>query len=213
MKLCSKCKVEKPFKEFTKHPLGKDGLRSNCKSCSKKYYNENKDKILQYQKQYFKDNKEKKTEYHKQYDKKYREAKKEKIAEYKKQYYETNKEKIFEQSKQYKNKRRQIDPIFKFTGNIRNLICKSFKIGKNEFGKNAKTEEILGCTIEEFRSYIEDKFVKDMSFENYGKWHLDHIIPISIANTEEEIIKLNHYTNFQPLWAEDNLKKGNKIIN
>ena len=49
-----------------------------------------------------------------------------------------------------------------------------------------------------------------MSWENQGKWHLDHIIPISSAKTEEDVIRLNHYTNFQPLWAEDNFKKGKK---
>ena len=70
---------------------------------------------------------------------------------------------------------------------------------------------ILGCTIDEFKSYIESKFKKGMTFENYGEWHLDHIIPLATAKTTEDVIKLCHYTNFQPLWAEDNLKKGAKI--
>ena len=60
---------------------------------------------------------------------------------------------------------------------------------------------------------IETKFKKGMSFENHGEWHLDHIYPISLAKSEEEVIKLNHYTNFQPLWSEDNLRKSNKIVN
>ena len=51
-----------------------------------------------------------------------------------------------------------------------------------------------------------------MNWENAGKWHLDHIYPVSLAKDEEELLKLNHYTNFQPLWAVDNIKKGNKII-
>ena len=51
-----------------------------------------------------------------------------------------------------------------------------------------------------------------MSWDNRIEWHLDHIIPISLATTEEEIIKLNHYTNFQPLWAEENIRKGNKVL-
>jgi hypothetical protein len=51
-----------------------------------------------------------------------------------------------------------------------------------------------------------------MSLDNHGKWHLDHIIPLATATTEEDVIRLNHYTNFQPLWADDNLKKSNKII-
>ena len=51
-----------------------------------------------------------------------------------------------------------------------------------------------------------------MTWNNYGEWELDHIIPISSATTEEEVYKLNHYTNFQPLWMSENRKKGNKIL-
>jgi hypothetical protein len=60
--------------------------------------------------------------------------------------------------------------------------------------------------------YLGDLFTEKMNWDNYGKWHVDHIIPLSSANTEEEIYKLCHYTNLQPLWAEDNIKKSNKII-
>ena len=59
--------------------------------------------------------------------------------------------------------------------------------------------------------HLEGLFMEGMSWENQGEWHLDHIIPVSIATSEEEIIKLNHYTNFQPLWAEDNIIKSNKL--
>jgi len=58
---------------------------------------------------------------------------------------------------------------------------------------------------------LEKKFVGGMSWENYGKWHIDHIIPLSSANNEDEIYKLCYYTNLQPLWSEENLKKGKKI--
>jgi hypothetical protein len=51
-----------------------------------------------------------------------------------------------------------------------------------------------------------------MTLENYGEWHLDHIIPLATATTREDVVRLNHYTNFQPLWAKDNLSKGAKII-
>jgi hypothetical protein len=136
----------------------------------------------------------------------------EKNEEYNKNYYIENKEKMSKQSGDNHNKRRKEDPIYKFKCNVRILISGSFKRGKNQFQKNAKTEKILGCTIEEFRSYIEDKFTEGMTIENHGEWHLDHIIPLANANTEEEIIKLNHYTNFQPLWALDNLSKGSKNI-
>jgi len=81
------------------------------------------------------------------------------------------------------------------------------------YTKKSKTYEILGCTFEEFKLHIESQFTNKMSWDNRSEWHLDHIIPISSAKTEEEVIKLNHYTNFQPLWAIDNLRKGNKINN
>jgi hypothetical protein len=80
------------------------------------------------------------------------------------------------------------------------------------YTKKSKTSEYLGCTFNEFKTYIEEKFIENMSWENRMDWHLDHIYPISLAETEDELIKLNHYTNFQPLWAVDNLRKGNKII-
>jgi hypothetical protein len=58
---------------------------------------------------------------------------------------------------------------------------------------------------------LEKQFVVGMSWDNRNKWHIDHIIPLSSAKTEEEIYKLAHYTNLQPLWAEDNLSKGDTI--
>ena len=86
----------------------------------------------------------------------------------------------------------------------------SFKRGTNKFKKSAKTEIILGCTVLEFRNYIESKFIDGMNWKNQGKWHLDHIKPLALGTNEEEVIELNHYTNFQPLWAIDNLRKGSK---
>jgi hypothetical protein len=104
------------------------------------------------------------------------------------------------------------NPLVKFKNNIRSLIGNSFKRGTNKFNKVNKTEQILGCSFEDFRIYIEVKFQKGMTFENHGLWHLDHIIPLKTAKTQEDVIRLNHYTNFQPLWAKDNLSKSAKII-
>ena len=52
-----------------------------------------------------------------------------------------------------------------------------------------------------------------MTWSNYGEWHLDHKVPISWAKSEEEVYKLSHYTNFQPLWMNDNLSKDNRYSN
>lgn len=154
-----------------------------------------------------------------------------KRKEYEKEYYQKNKEKILEQSKQYfkdnqkikqeKNnqryrERRNNDPVFKLRGNIRRGILGMMK--RNGFVKKNKTQEILGCTFEEFKIYLESKFESWMNWDNHGKyngelnfgWDIDHIIPQSTAITEEELLKLNHYSNFQPLCSKINrdIKRG-----
>ena len=102
------------------------------------------------------------------------------------------------------------NPIFKLKCAIRTLV--SISITRMGYPKNSKTEQILGCSFDEFRLYIERQFKPWMNWNNHGKWHLDHKIPISSANTEDEVINLNHYTNFQPLKAKDNLIKAAKFI-
>ena len=109
------------------------------------------------------------------------------------------------------------NPIIKLSVITRNLIYGSFKRAcKGDYFKSDRTEFILGCTIPEFISHLQSKFQPGMTIENHGvgpgKWNIDHMIPISSAQSEDDIIKLNHYTNLQPLWFEDNMAKGNKLI-
>ena len=79
--------------------------------------------------------------------------------------------------------------------------------------KNNKTFEMIGCTPEELKTYLENLFSEGMTWENYGYygWHVDHKIPLDSGKTEDEIIKLCHYTNLQPMWWNENLKKSFKI--
>jgi hypothetical protein len=111
-----------------------------------------------------------------------------------------------EYNKEYLKRRRRSDLLFKLKKDIGATI--SGGLGKNGYGKSKKTEAILGCSFEEFKVYLESKFEPWMNWENKGSrvveglnqtWDIDHIIPISSAQTEEDIIRLNHYTNLQPL--------------
>ncbi len=138
-----------------------------------------------------------------------------------KKYYLKNKEKLIIESKLYikknrvklnlqKVKRRQSDPLFKLSWNLRVRTRMAFK--NKKWHKGGGTEKLLGTSFKISKQHIEEKFTKGMSWENYGKWHIDHIVPLASAKTEEELRLLCHYTNLQPLWAIDNIKKGKKIL-
>jgi hypothetical protein len=81
--------------------------------------------------------------------------------------------------------------------------------------KAAKSIELLGCSIEKARKYIESKFQEGMSWENFGHggWHLDHVIPCSAFNLRDPKHQRRcfHYTNLRPMWQRDNIRKGASI--
>lgn len=126
------------------------------------------------------------------------------------EYFKKNKERIKEWRKINTKINKQKNPLYKLQCNLRSLISKS--ITRQGYRKTSKSKQILGCEYIELKKHLESKFTEGMNWDNYGKWHIDHIYPSSLAETEEEIIRLNNYTNLQPLWAEDNIRKGNKII-
>ena len=109
----------------------------------------------------------------------------------------------------YKQSRRKSDPMYAMIGRLRCRI--GIAIRKKGYSKTSKTREMLGCDWNHFMAHLEAKFIDGMTWGNRHLWHIDHITPLSSATSEEELIKLNHYTNLQPLWAEDNLRKGNRI--
>lgn len=158
------------------------------------------------QKFYRKKNKEKIKEYNKKYHKKYGDNNKVKKREYDKIYYQKNKDKI---NKKFYNKLNE-DTVFKLKHNLRNLISNSIK--RKGYSKNSKTMDVLGCSYEEFKLHIESMFEDWMSWDNYGKyngqlnygWDIDHINPMVLAESEEDVIKFNHYTNLQPLCSKTN---------
>ena len=216
MKKCNKCNQKKEGIEFNKCKKHIDGLQYKCIECElkiqKEWYLKNKDSHDEKSIKKYYSNKS----HHLQYSTNYREKNKAKISDYQKQYYLKNKEGKLKQSSKWIKYNFQNDPIFKLKCITRTLIGKSFKRGLNgTYKKGKKTEQILNCTMQEFIEYLQSQFKPGMTLENHGqgegKWNIDHIIPISSAKTEEEIYKLNHFTNLQPLWWEENMAKGSKI--
>ena len=206
-KTCSKCGNTQELCFFQKDNSKKDGYRPDCKCCRKQYsdlnYNRFKERNSEYKKNDRVDNPEK----YKLRDKNNRLQNPEKFKKRRKGYYENNKEK----HNKYFIKKRNETPTFKLTDNMRRRVNIFLKL--NNITKRNKTFDIVGCSPECLKEYLEQKFTEGMSWELMGKFiHVDHIIPLSSAKTEEEIYRLCHYTNLQPLWAEDNLKKGSKIL-
>ena len=193
-----KCLICLQIKDLSEFYFRKDlnNYRQWCIECEKKrtknFYNENKDEILEKQHQHYKDNREI-------------------MLERKKKYASTHKEQLKEYHTKYVNNRRKNDDIFHFKSQIRHLINMSFR--RRGLQKRGKTEKIVGCDFETFNNYLLNTFKNNYGYEYDGKEevHVDHIIPLSTATSEEELLKLNHYSNLQLLKAKDNLDKGDKI--
>ena len=189
-------KKRKQYCEANKEILGKK---------RKQYCEANKEKIAERKRKYYEANKEKFAEYNKQY----REANKEKTADLNRQWIINNRAKRNIYKKEYKKQKLHNDPLFKLTTNLRSLISGSFK--RKGYKKGSKTEQILGCSFLDFKEYIEEQFTQGMNWANYGQWHIDHIIPISVAENEAQILILNRYQNLRPLWADENLSKSDSV--
>ena len=232
MKKCTKCKKSKSLINFSKHKKIKDGLSCWCKICMKKYQQDNKEKIRQYQEKYREENKEslsKKTrkwykdnkEKIRQYQEKYREEHKEQIKQYREEnkrrnkkrnkiWYIKNQEKIRKKHKKYGRKRYHTDIEFKISCNLRTRINLSLK-GKL---KSLSTMFLIGCEIDYLMYHIQNRFKLGMNWDNHGRmgWHIDHIKPCAKfdLSKESEQQKCFNYKNLQPLWAEENMKKSDK---
>jgi hypothetical protein len=167
--------------------------------------NANKEQILRRRREIYKANPEKNLAQSKAWAAKNRDW----IRNYSAKYRDDNRLSVRKYFREYQRNRKGNDPIFKLRHNIIWLIWNSLRDGGVK--KSQRTEEILGCKIPFFKAYIEQRFLPGMSWENRSEWHLDHITPVASADTEKKLIKLNHYTNFRPLWAADNIRKGDKM--
>jgi hypothetical protein len=225
-KVCKKCNLLKDIDNFY---IRKDGrIENRCKSCIKEINMLRKEKIKEYKKQYYSNNKETiKLKLDNLSDEKKQKLKISKKNSYEKnkhkykEYYEKNKDKLRKNRRDNHKIKMDTDIMYRLKHGFTRRLNKSLKRGNFLKSNSIPLLESIGCSFEEFKIYLESKFENWMSWENYGLyngelnygWDIDHIIPISSAKTEEEIIKLNHYTNLQPLCSRINrdIKKAKKF--
>jgi len=202
MKTCKICKLTKDTSEF--HPCGKyknkTYYRGECIKC----------------------NNEIQKTVGKEYTKKYRAT--EKYKETKRKYRLTeeqkNKAKEYAQRSEVKKRRNELtkirlkkryynDPLHRLKITARARLYEV--LTRYKYPKRGSIFKYLGCDIIVLKQHLELQFKEGMNWDNYGDWHVDHIIPLSSAKNEKELIELFHYKNLQPLWAEENLLKSNKL--
>tara|TARA_R110000765_G_scaffold28525_7_gene68726 strand:+ start:208 stop:894 length:687 start_codon:yes stop_codon:yes gene_type:complete len=213
-KKCSRCQAEKKFSEFNKCKSGRLGLHNQCRDCQKEYkrewYLKNQQTCLEYNKIPEVKNRAK-IRTKKKYDD---------DSEYRNRILLENKLRRREEparTAQAKNEkwRRENNLNYRMRQNLNGRLVKALQSNALSARKLASIVELTGCTMSEFVSYIETLWVDGMNWNNYGKrgWHLDHIIPcrkFDLSKLDEQKACYN-YTNFQPLWWYDNLKKGSSL--
>lgn len=199
-KKCPKCETYKSFENYSKCKSCPKGISSWCKKCESVENKKKRDSMPDEIKK-----QKKREEYQKH---------KERYIKSAKLWAQSNKERVRENRREKERNLKYTDPIKYLKRNTSSLIRASFnrEIIKG-CHKAKKAVDILGCTVEEFKKHIESQFENWMNWENYGNcqtldykcsWHLDHIIPVGLAKTEEELYLLNHWSNFQPLCSKKN---------
>lgn len=185
-------KNKNKYKEYA------ENNRHAIKDRMKKWRESNKDRLSEYDRDYYSKNSEMKREY----SRKWRKLNPSRVREQRIDFRRRNKEYFA----RYVRERRASDPVYAASCRVRARINAAFKY--QGFRKSKKTEEILGCDWDTLKNHIERQFAKGMSWENRGRWHIDHIVPLASAKKEEDVVALNHYTNLRPMWAKENLSKG-----
>ena len=213
-KECTKCKETKNTDQFNKDNSRRDKISCWCRVCQKKkndnwYQGDNKIKRKKDTNDYYYLNKDALLPKMREYSTKRNRL--EKTKQLKRDWYEQNKPRVREDANTRKRERRKTDPNFRLRESISSRIRAAIKNNS----KSSQTLELLGCTIPELREHLETKFQTGMSWDNYGikGWHVDHIRPCSsynLSDPDQQRECFNH-TNLQPLWATENLEKGDRF--
>lgn len=224
MKKCADCLITKPSTYFHSCSSRADGLAHYCKECKKvrarAYYIANQERekekmrlyrlakpeaVSEAKKRCYRNN----TAKYKAMQRALYERKREQILAYCAEYRIRNKAEISARDSEYVKRRMAYDEKFKLSYVIRCRLGSAFR--RQKIPKRGKTRDMLGCDWDFLKLYIEERFLPGMSWDNRRAWHIDHIIPLSSAKNVEEMERLCHYSNLQPLWAADNIRKGARM--
>lgn len=189
-KKCNGCRRLKAFREFGKRRSGKFGLRARCKQCEVEEARE------------------------------YRERNPEKVRQGLRRYRETTPIEKLRSIRNRSNAKRMKNPTVKLESLLRKQLLGILKSRGIRKGPKESALKLVGCTVQELKLHLERNFLTGMNWDNHGvqksggppKWHIDHIkdvrhFDLSIEAQRRECV---HYTNLQPLWAVDNIRKSNK---
>lgn len=170
----------------------------------RRWREDNREHVKEYERQRRANDADRRRQTQKEWHAKNREKVKEALLAWKAK----NRDYMREKARAYIRRRRALDPLFAASSNLRSRTLAAFRlrgfVKPNGFGK------ILGCDLATAKAHLESLFQPGMSWENRSEWHIDHIVPLASAKTIEGLVSLCHYTNLQPLWAKDNLRKGAK---
>ncbi len=213
-KLCKSCQTEKSINNYSKNKNKKDGLSDRCKEChniyKKEYRQKNKEKIKDYNRKYYKTDKGQEIEKRKR-DKPHR---KESRSKYNHSDHGIQKNKEYRLSAKGRESHRLASKRHYEKNPLKHRIANVVKDALQIRSRSKAIFEVLGYTIDDLRCHLESKFSEGMSLDNYGEWHIDHIIPQSWLPFEsledENFLKCWSLCNLQPLWAKDNCSKGNR---
>lgn len=232
MKTCNKCELEKGDECFGVDRRNTDGLSYTCKACVTERRHKDKERFKKNRRRTYLNNKQIVSER----QKKFRLEHPDLVSDWAKKSYMKNREKRLARQKKYaslnrnrinKNcNRRRTENREEYLRRIREncsggkpahlrsiLRSRFYRAVRRGFKRGSAVRD-LGCTIPEFKAYIEKQFKDGMSWDNYGKegWHLDHIRPLASFDltNREDVVQALHYTNYQPLSASDNLKKNSR---
>lgn len=230
MKQCNICLKILNLNDFHKDKIKKDGHQNRCKTCDKNLKIERRKKLnypinvlekkcitcnlIKKSKEFHKDSKQEsglrdrcKTCV-KIWTKKYYSNNIDIIKEKTKIYKKENKQKVNEYVRNRQKERLSNDSYFKLKRCLRNRLYYALK--NTQWKKNSKFTKYIGCDRDILIKHLESQFQLGMTWNNHGEWHIDHKIALSTAQSEQELYQLCHYSNLQPLWATDNIRKGNK---